>query len=122
MLPIGQVEPGMVGLFVGPCPRIHRWRPVIVVARVALGPRSVMGVGVQDNVVEAVGGQLVEELVHGRQFGVGRIQRPQPVTFVTYREEAGAILADEMARMLRINSHTTMHPRRTRSEEHTSEL
>jgi hypothetical protein len=73
-----------------------------------------MGVGVQNNVVEAVGGQLVEKPVHGRQFGVGRIQRPQPVTFVTHREEAGAILADEMAQVLRINSHAAMNLRRVR--------
>ena len=51
---------------------------------------------IQDDEVESMAGDLVEKRIDCPHPRIGTVHRPEPVALIAHREEAGAILIDEL--------------------------
>jgi len=69
---------------------------------------DLIGSTVQDE-VESMMVDLVEKRVDGRQQRISTVHRPQPVAFIPYREEACAILIDELRGVLGVDAQSAVN-------------
>ena len=91
-----RIEARMVGLRVGAAENEQRRRAVVPLVGVALGPTCVVGIDVDQHMIEAAGVDLVDQMVHHLALRGQHVGAPQPVGLVTHQEVARAVLVDEV--------------------------
>ncbi len=107
--PVIQIEAAVVRLGVAACPRIQLCGTIVVRPGAAFSPACVVGIGVQDNEVESVGGKLVEKRVDRLERRIVHVHRPQPIAFVSHGAIAAAVVEHEVMPMPRVDAQAAMH-------------
>ena len=115
VLPEREVQPVVFGRgdFTGP--RRQRRRAVVVVAGFLGAPAGVVREDIEQDVIEPVGGDAIEETLHGGHGGIDGVERPEPVAFVREQEKPRAILEDEVMRVVGVDAQRAVGVGRERA-------
>ncbi len=99
----------MVGLFVGSAEHEHgRWTVVPLVLS-AFRPAGVVGVDVDEHMVEAAGRDLLDQAVHDLSLRILHVRESEPVSLVAHQEVPRAVFVLEMMTIERVHHQAAMN-------------